>query len=155
MKRWAQTPLKVALKSTFYNKNIFYIKNVTVNFSYQNIFCKSKPDFLQAGLLIVYDIMNMPTVSKTYEKISKKTSIFTTTILWRLSNRDSHCKIDTKSWGGNPKQNHCKNPAQLDETMAKKQNNLLSLQGLKVHKNENFFGFDFEFCTISLLVMHK
>ncbi len=23
---------------------------------------------------------------------------------------------------------------------------------LKVHKNENFFGFDFEFCTISLLV---
>ncbi len=27
--------------------------------------------------------------------------------------------------------------------------------GLKVHKNENFFGFDFEFCTISMLVMHK
>jgi hypothetical protein len=27
--------------------------------------------------------------------------------------------------------------------------------GLKVHKNENFFGFDFEFCPISLLVMHK
>ncbi len=26
---------------------------------------------------------------------------------------------------------------------------------LKVHKNENFFAFDFEFCTISLLVMHK
>ncbi len=26
---------------------------------------------------------------------------------------------------------------------------------LKVHKNENFFGFDFEFCTISLLVMQK
>jgi hypothetical protein len=26
---------------------------------------------------------------------------------------------------------------------------------LKVHKNENFFGFDFEFCTISLFVMHK
>ncbi len=26
---------------------------------------------------------------------------------------------------------------------------------LKVHKNENFFGFDFEFCTISLLVMSK
>jgi hypothetical protein len=26
---------------------------------------------------------------------------------------------------------------------------------LKVHKNENFFGFDFEFCTISMLVMHK
>jgi hypothetical protein len=25
----------------------------------------------------------------------------------------------------------------------------------KVHKNENFFGFDFEFCTISLLVMSK
>jgi hypothetical protein len=24
---------------------------------------------------------------------------------------------------------------------------------LKVHKNENFIGFDFEFCTISLLVM--
>ncbi len=26
---------------------------------------------------------------------------------------------------------------------------------LKVHKNENFFGFDFEFGPISLLVMHK
>jgi hypothetical protein len=26
---------------------------------------------------------------------------------------------------------------------------------LKVHKNENFFGFDFEFCIISLLVMSK
>ncbi len=26
---------------------------------------------------------------------------------------------------------------------------------LKVHKNENFFGFDFEFCTISMLFMHK
>ncbi len=26
---------------------------------------------------------------------------------------------------------------------------------LKVHKNENFFGLDFEFCPISLLVMHK
>ncbi len=27
--------------------------------------------------------------------------------------------------------------------------------GFKVHKNENFFCFDFEFCTISLLVMQK
>jgi len=26
---------------------------------------------------------------------------------------------------------------------------------LKVHKNENFFGSDFEFCTISLIVMLK
>jgi hypothetical protein len=26
---------------------------------------------------------------------------------------------------------------------------------LKVHKNENFFGFDFEFCTVSLLIMLK
>ncbi len=26
---------------------------------------------------------------------------------------------------------------------------------LKVHKNENYFGFDLEFCTISMLVMHK
>jgi hypothetical protein len=26
---------------------------------------------------------------------------------------------------------------------------------LKVHKNDNFFGFDFEFCTISMLVMHN
>ncbi len=26
---------------------------------------------------------------------------------------------------------------------------------LKVHKNENFFGFDLEFCTISMLVMDK
>jgi hypothetical protein len=26
---------------------------------------------------------------------------------------------------------------------------------LKVHKNDNFFGFDFEFCTVSLLVMLK
>jgi hypothetical protein len=31
----------------------------------------------------------------------------------------------------------------------------MSLLGLKVHKNENFFGFDFEFCTISVLVMRK
>ncbi len=30
-----------------------------------------------------------------------------------------------------------------------------SNEGLKVHKNENFFGFDFEFCSISLLVMSK
>ncbi len=30
-----------------------------------------------------------------------------------------------------------------------------SAASLKVHKNENFFGFDFEFCTISVLVMHK
>ncbi len=30
-----------------------------------------------------------------------------------------------------------------------------SISLLKVHKNENFFGFDFEFCPISLLVMHK
>ncbi len=27
-----------------------------------------------------------------------------------------------------------------------------NLDSLKVHKNENFFGSDFEFCTISLLV---
>jgi hypothetical protein len=26
---------------------------------------------------------------------------------------------------------------------------------LKVHKNENLFDYDFEFCTISLLVMLK
>jgi hypothetical protein len=26
---------------------------------------------------------------------------------------------------------------------------------LKVHKNDNFFGFNFEFCTISMLVMYK
>ena len=26
---------------------------------------------------------------------------------------------------------------------------------LKVHQNDNFFGFDFEFCPISLLVMQK
>jgi hypothetical protein len=28
-------------------------------------------------------------------------------------------------------------------------------RGLKVHKNENFVGSDFEFCTISLLAMLK
>ncbi len=33
--------------------------------------------------------------------------------------------------------------------------NIVSSIWLKVHKNENFFGFDFEFCPISLLVMHK
>jgi hypothetical protein len=32
---------------------------------------------------------------------------------------------------------------------------LLMSRCLKVHKNENFFSFDFEFCTISMLVMHK
>jgi hypothetical protein len=26
---------------------------------------------------------------------------------------------------------------------------------LKVHKNKKFFGFDFEFCPISLLFMHE
>jgi hypothetical protein len=31
----------------------------------------------------------------------------------------------------------------------------LAIFFLKIHKNENFFGFDFEFCTISMLVMHK
>ncbi len=30
-----------------------------------------------------------------------------------------------------------------------------TIAALNVHKNENFFGFDFEFCTISMLVMHK
>ncbi len=29
------------------------------------------------------------------------------------------------------------------------------IRPLKGHKNENFFGFDFEFCTISMLVMHN
>ncbi len=29
------------------------------------------------------------------------------------------------------------------------------LDRFKVHKNENFFGSDFEFCTISLLVIFK
>ncbi len=33
--------------------------------------------------------------------------------------------------------------------------NSITVSLLKVHKNENFFGFDFEFCPISLLVMHK
>jgi hypothetical protein len=32
---------------------------------------------------------------------------------------------------------------------------MYTVQPLKVHKNENLFGFDFEFCPISLLVMHK
>jgi hypothetical protein len=32
---------------------------------------------------------------------------------------------------------------------------LLMLARLKVHKIENFFGSDFEFCVISLLVMLK
>jgi hypothetical protein len=31
----------------------------------------------------------------------------------------------------------------------------INIEPLKVHKNENFFGSDFEFCTISLLVMFK
>ncbi len=29
------------------------------------------------------------------------------------------------------------------------------VKDLKVLKNENFFGFDFEFCTISMLVINK
>ncbi len=32
------------------------------------------------------------------------------------------------------------------------QGTYISLSGFKVHKNANFFGFDFEFCTISFLV---
>ncbi len=35
------------------------------------------------------------------------------------------------------------------------QNKIHAWEPLKVHKNENIFGFDFEFCTISLLVMSK
>jgi hypothetical protein len=37
----------------------------------------------------------------------------------------------------------------------KKSTERVKSRPLKVHKNENFFGFDFEFCTISLLVMSK
>ncbi len=37
----------------------------------------------------------------------------------------------------------------------KEQEETLHFFTLNVHKNENFFGFDFEFCTISLLVMSK
>ncbi len=32
---------------------------------------------------------------------------------------------------------------------------LIERASLKVHKIENIFGFDFEFCVISLLVMLK
>jgi hypothetical protein len=32
---------------------------------------------------------------------------------------------------------------------------IVNSEDLKVHKNENLFGFDFEFCTISLLVRSK
>jgi hypothetical protein len=40
---------------------------------------------------------------------------------------------------------------QMKFSMARK----FLLRPLKVHKNENFVGFDFEFCTVSLLVMSK
>ncbi len=44
----------------------------------------------------------------------------------------------------------------IDLDMRKKSGGFYAVQmRLKVHKNENFFGFDFEFCPISLLVMHK
>ncbi len=33
--------------------------------------------------------------------------------------------------------------------------NITILTLLKVHKNENFFGFDFEICTFSQIVRHK
>ncbi len=36
-----------------------------------------------------------------------------------------------------------------------KQRDFKQLLSLKVNKNENFFGFDFEFNTVSLLVMFK
>ncbi len=38
-------------------------------------------------------------------------------------------------------------------TRLKKNRNSTLIVFLKVHKNENFFGFGFEFCIISLLVM--
>ncbi len=31
----------------------------------------------------------------------------------------------------------------------------ITFRSLKAPKNEIFFGFDFEFCTVSLLVLHK
>ncbi len=39
--------------------------------------------------------------------------------------------------------------------LANQRHDLDGKHHLKVHKNENFFGFDFEFCTISLFVMSK
>ncbi len=42
-----------------------------------------------------------------------------------------------------------------ERAAAKKHNVVSKLVSLKVHKNENFFGFDFEFCTVSLIVMLK
>ncbi len=39
--------------------------------------------------------------------------------------------------------------------LSNNQNKRTMIVALKVHKIENFFGSDFEFCTISLLVMFK
>ena len=42
-----------------------------------------------------------------------------------------------------------------ERAAAKKHNVVSKLVSLKVHKNENFFGFSFEFCTVALLVVLK
>jgi hypothetical protein len=46
-------------------------------------------------------------------KMCVKTSIFTTTNLYLLSNRDSHCKTDAKAKRGNPKKMLGSNPELL------------------------------------------
>jgi hypothetical protein len=41
------------------------------------------------------------------------------------------------------------------ECVFKKSISISACYSLKVHKNENFFGFDFEFCTFSVFVMQN
>ncbi len=49
----------------------------------------------------------------------------------------------------------CGQALPLSPEPAVKVQHLVYYGSLKLHKYENFFGFDFEFCPISLLVMHK
>jgi hypothetical protein len=53
-------------------------------------------------------------------------------------------EVSTILFGDDVAEVALRTPAQIDQRSR-----------LKVHKNENFFGSDFEFCTISLLVMFK
>ncbi len=49
---------------------------------------------------LIYIIMNtVCPIKAKFTKISTKTCLFTTINLYRISNRDSHCKIEAKSKG--------------------------------------------------------
>jgi hypothetical protein len=73
-------------------------------------------------------ISNIP-ISTEANRKQTENGIFTATDPYRLLNSDSRCKNDAKSKEGESKAKPLQRSAKHDETMAKKQNNLLSLRG--------------------------